>query len=87
MMIHLSKEREQIVRSLMQDGRFAPEDEVIGEALRLLEERDDQAKLAELRREIAIGIEQADRGELLPFDPYATLERIRSRPGSTGGES
>jgi antitoxin ParD1/3/4 len=87
MMIHLSEEREQIVRSLMQDGRFASEDEVIGEALRLFEERDDQAKLAELRREIAIGIEQADRGELLPFDPHARLERIRSRAGSTAGEA
>jgi Arc/MetJ-type ribon-helix-helix transcriptional regulator len=52
---------------------------VIDEALRLLEERDDQAKLAELRRKIPIGIEQADRGELAPFDPRATLARIRSR--------
>ena len=87
MVIHLSEEREQIVRSLMQDGRFASEDEVIGEALRLLEERDEQAKLVELRREIAIGIEQADRGELVPFDPHATLDRIRSRHTSTARES
>ena len=87
MVIHLSEEREQIVRSLIEDGRFTSEDEVIGEALRLLEEHDEQAKLADLRREIAIGIEQADRGELLPFEPHATLERIRSRPGSTAGGS
>jgi hypothetical protein len=35
--------------------------------------------LAELRPEIATVIEQADRGELVPFDPNATLQRIRSR--------
>jgi antitoxin ParD1/3/4 len=79
MVIHLSEERERIVRSFVEDGRFASEDEVIDEALRLLEERDEQAKLAELRREIALGIEQVERGELVPFEPHATLERIRSR--------
>ena len=79
MTIQLSGDRELIVRAFIQDGRFASEDEVIDEALRLLQERDEQAKLAELRRDIAIGIEQADRGELAPFDPHATLERIRSR--------
>ena len=81
MNLHLSGEREQIVREFLQDGRFASEDEVIDEALRLLQERDEQTGLVDLRREIAIGIEQADRGELAPFDPRATLERIRSRQG------
>jgi antitoxin ParD1/3/4 len=79
MTIHLSVEREELVRSLMEGGRFASEDEVIGEALRLLQERNEQAKLTELRREIAIGIEQADRGELEPFDPRVTLASVRSR--------
>ncbi len=79
MSIQLSGDREQIVRSFILDGRFSSEDEVIDEALRLLQEQDERAKLAELRREITIGIDQADRGELAPFDPHATLERIRSR--------
>jgi putative addiction module CopG family antidote len=87
MVIHLSEKREQIVRSFVQNGGFLSEDEVIGEALRLLEERDEQAKLAELRREIAISIEQANRGELVPFDPHATLQRIRSRLASSAGPS
>jgi antitoxin ParD1/3/4 len=82
MMIQLSEEREQIVRSLMQDGGFASEDEVIDTALRLLQEHGEQARLVALRREIAIGIEEADRGELAPFDPHATLERIRARQAS-----
>ena len=87
MVIHLSEDREQFVRSLLQGGRYASEDEVIEEALRLLEECDEQARLADLRREIAIGIEQADRGELAPFDPHATLGRIRSRQASSSGQS
>ena len=87
MTIHLSGDREEIVRSFIQDGRFTSEDEVIDEALRLLQEQDEQAKLASLRRDIAIGIEQADRGELAPFDPNGTLERIRSRQAPTTGQS
>ena len=79
MSINLSGDREQIIRSFIQDGRFASEDEVIDAALQLLQEQAEQAKLADLRHEIAIGIDQADRGELAPFDPHATLERIRSR--------
>lgn len=76
MTICLSPDREQLVRSLMRVGGFASENEVVDAALRLLEER---YELAELRREIGIGIEQADRGELSPFDPQATLARIRAR--------
>jgi len=87
MRIQLSEDREQFVRSLMQDGRFSSEDEVIDAALQLLQEQDEQAKLADLRREIAIGIEQADRGELAPFDPHATLERIRSRTAAATRQS
>jgi antitoxin ParD1/3/4 len=87
MTIHLSGDREQLVRALIQSGQYASEDEVIDQALRLLQERDDQAKLAVLRREIAVGIEQADRGELEPFDPQATLARVRSRQASESGRS
>ncbi len=85
MAIQLTGEHEQFVRSLVQDGDFASEDEVIDTALRLLREHDEEAMLAELRREVALGIEEADRGELAPFDPLATLERIRKRRASSQG--
>jgi antitoxin ParD1/3/4 len=87
MTIHIPEHREQFIRDLMQSGRYTSEDEVIAEALQLLEERDEQAKLAELRRDIAIGIDQANRGELAPFDPHATLARVRSRQAMGPGES
>ena len=85
MAIPLSGGREQVVRSLMQGGRYGSVDEVIDEALRLLEERDEQVRLDQLRREVAIGIEQAARGETAPFDPQATLERVRSRRSTNSG--
>lgn len=40
MQIKLTEDREQFVRSLIRDGRYASEAEVIDEALRLLEQRD-----------------------------------------------
>ena len=83
--IHLTDEQEQLVRSLIQGGQFVSEDEVIDAALQLLQARDDQARLADLRSEIAIGIAQADREELAPFDPHATLARIRSRQSPATG--
>jgi antitoxin ParD1/3/4 len=86
MTIQLPEHREQFVRDLVQSGRYASEADVIADALQLLEERDEQAKLAELRREIAIGVDQADRGELAPFDPHATLARIRSRKATSAGQ-
>jgi Arc/MetJ-type ribon-helix-helix transcriptional regulator len=38
MNIHLSGQREQVILSLLQGGKFASADEVIDEALRLVEE-------------------------------------------------
>jgi len=80
MTIRLSQNRQEFVRSLVQTGQFASEEAVVEEALQLLKERfEDLDQLAELRRQVAIGIAQADRGELASFDPHATLARIRSR--------
>lgn len=44
MTIQLTGDGEEIVRSFIEDGRFTSEDEVIDAALRLLQERDEQAK-------------------------------------------
>lgn len=42
MTIHLPEGREQFVRSLLADGRFASESDVVDEALGLLEQRERQ---------------------------------------------
>jgi plasmid stability protein len=40
--------------------------------------------LEELRREIAIGVDQADAGNVAPLDAQATLARIRKRRAEAG---
>jgi hypothetical protein len=49
--------------------------------LELLREQEmiDQFPPDQLRSEIMIGIEQADRGDLSPFDPKAALAELRSK--------
>src|SRR5437016_3781015 len=77
--VSLTPELERLVAERVQSGRYSSPGEVIGEALRLLQERDElqQARLEELRREIAEGVQQADRGELI--DGGQVFEELRRR--------
>lgn len=70
MNVLLSPELEEIVNEKVQTGMYHSPSEVIREGLKLLKEQDtlQQLRLNELRKEIAFGIEQADRGELAPLD-------------------
>ena len=56
------------------------------ELYRWLGESEDVRHLRheELRREIAVGIEQADRGELAPLDIPAIKEKVRNRLNKKG---
>ena len=87
MVIYLSEESDEIVRSLVAAGRYATDGAVIDEALRLLGEREERAKLEALRRELAQAIEEADRGDFVPFDPEAILAEVRARRASVAGQS
>ncbi|MCC5630708.1 type II toxin-antitoxin system ParD family antitoxin [Nostoc sphaeroides CHAB 2801] len=65
MNISLTPELEQLVKDKVSSGKYHSVSEVMGEALRLLEERDrlrDQ-RLAELKAKIQVGIEELERGE------------------------
>jgi putative addiction module CopG family antidote len=66
MRIQLSPEAEAIVQELVERGYYDDPTAVVEEALRALEERD---KLARLRALIAVGIEQCERGEVVPWTP------------------
>lgn len=70
---------EQFVEDLLKSGLYQSQSEVIREGLRLLKEREDLKKLrlGEMRRQIALGIEQADRGEIV--DGPEALRQIRQR--------
>ena len=75
MTIHLSGDRERIVRSLMEGGRFASEDEVIDQALRLLRQR-QEAEQARVVEGIRQGVEDMNAGRDRPADEvFADIRR------------
>ncbi len=77
MNVSLTPELEGFVQQKVESGRYNSASEVIREALRLLEDHDAlrQIKLDALRKEIAIGLEQAERGEVSPLD----IESIKAK--------
>jgi antitoxin ParD1/3/4 len=76
MNVSLTPELEQFVQAKVKSGRYLSASEVVREALRLLEEHDRlrEIRLETLRREIAVGIEQSDRGEI--FDGEAVIQEL-----------
>lgn len=67
MNVSLTPELEQLVHEKVKSGRYLSASEVIREALRLLEERDKvrEMRLEALRKEIAVGIEQGSRADVI----------------------
>lgn len=70
MELALPKGLADFVREQLDSGLYDSPDEVYRDGLRLLKERRDgeALKLERLRRDLAAGIEQLDRGEGIPFD-------------------
>ncbi len=60
----LSQQLEAVVREKVDSGRYADPNAVVEEALRLLDDRD---RLERLRAEIALGLEDIERGEVVDF--------------------
>ncbi|MCX7045711.1 MAG: type II toxin-antitoxin system ParD family antitoxin [Candidatus Sumerlaeota bacterium] len=79
MNISLTPQLEKMVRKKVSAGLYTSSSEVVREALRLLDAQDQicQAKLKALKTEIAIGLHQADKGELL--DGREFFARMRRR--------
>jgi antitoxin ParD1/3/4 len=86
MNVSLTPELEQLVAGKVESGMYTSASEVVREALRLLKERDElrQARLEELRPEIAVGLKQAERGQTRPFDPEDLNRRVRTRLSKGG---
>jgi antitoxin ParD1/3/4 len=86
MNVSLTPELEQYVSKKVESGLYQTASEVIREGLRLLREKEElhQRKLEELRHEIQIGIDQADRGELSPLDAQGTLKQLRAARAKKG---
>ena len=67
MNVNLTPELEALIQSKVSSGLYNNQSEVVREALRLLVEQDRlrEAHNTKLRKALAKGIAQADRGELL----------------------
>ena len=79
MNVSLTTELEQFIYTQVESGKYASADEVIIAGIRLLEERERiyKGRFEELQREIMIGIEQMDRGEML--DGREVIEQLRQK--------
>jgi len=79
MNVNLGATLDNFIAELLKSGMYQSQSEVVREGLRLLKEREELKglRLAELRKEIAIGSEQADRGEFV--DGPRALAKIRQR--------
>jgi antitoxin ParD1/3/4 len=80
MNISLTREFEQYVSQKVQSGLYHSASEVIRDGLRLMKERDElhQSRLADLRKEIDIGVDQTDHGQVQPFHEETTA-RVNAR--------
>lgn len=81
MNVLLPPELEEIVTEKVQSGMYHSASEVIREGLRLLKEQDTlrQLRLEELRKDIDLGIQQADSGDLAPLDIEVVKAEGRQR--------
>jgi antitoxin ParD1/3/4 len=67
MNVNLTRELEELVQRKVESGLYNNQSEVVREALRLLAEQDRlrETHLTKIRRALAKGLAQADRGDLL----------------------
>jgi len=63
--ISLGEHFDSFISSQLHSGRFSSTSEVVRAGLRLLEDR--ESKLATLRKRLAVGEEQANRGEFADY--------------------
>lgn len=74
MNVSLNPALEQFIRSQVESGKYASSDEVIHAGLKLLEERERiyKGRFEDLRQEIMLGIEAAERGEVIDGETVFT---------------
>jgi len=82
--VSLPPDLERLVDQRVRDGDFASASDMVSEGLRLLlaRETDRHARLAELDAAIALGEEQAARGELL--DAEGSRARVEAALAARG---
>jgi antitoxin ParD1/3/4 len=77
MNISFSPDLEQFIQSQVASGKYTSTEEVLIAGVRLLEEREHiyKGRFEELRREIMLGVEASERGEVVDAElVFAELE-------------
>lgn len=75
MSVTLNRRIEDLIRNQIETGRYHSTDEVLEEALRLLEARDRHVQ--QLRDSVAEGFAAIERGEGIELTPESMEERVR----------
>ena len=80
MNVNLGSTFDAFVAEMLESGLYQSQSEILREGLRLLKEREElkALRIAEIRREIALGAKQADRGDLIDGGQVFTKIRRKS---------
>jgi antitoxin ParD1/3/4 len=74
----LKPEQQRFIEAELSTGRYTNPDEIIAEALRLLEKRNQyDLWIEEVRNKVDIGIEQLDRGEGIDGESVITQLKVK----------
>jgi antitoxin ParD1/3/4 len=81
MNISLPPQMQRFLETEVRAGRYATTSEAVRDGIRLLQERKAEraARLVELRKAVAVGIAQADRGETAPLNLEDVLAKVRAK--------
>lgn len=79
--ISLTDHHDALIEAKIQAGEYANASEVVREGLRLIQERDQElaARIDAIKSRVAVGLEQAARGEFVEGSVDQIRERIRLR--------
>ena len=78
MNITLTPEQEKFIAERMSRGDYSSPEKIVEEGLKLVQAKEEyQGRLVELRREIQIGVDQINRGEVL--DGREVMDRLLAK--------
>ncbi|MBF0269813.1 MAG: type II toxin-antitoxin system ParD family antitoxin [Alphaproteobacteria bacterium] len=81
MSITLAPLLEQLVNDKVRSGAYRSPEEVLHEALHLLDER--ERRLSALRADIQLGLDLAEQGDVAPLDMEALIGALRAKHETT----
>ena len=75
--VTLREDHQKFIEAAVKSGRYVSENEVVAAAIAELKMQEElrQSRIAELRKEVQIGLDQLDRGEGVEWD----MEAIRKK--------